>query len=307
MSTEDTARHPKLGDRLVCCVCRSGSSLHEGTIAVVHGNTTRFRHHRFRLWQCPHCRSIQNIDPVDYDDIYRDYPLNARTLDIFGVWTLGNLVRRLRKSGLAPNHSLLDYGCGSGLLLEILKRRGFVNVTGYDAFVTEFNTPPPADVQFDWVVTQDVIEHAPDIRAFLRDCLRYVRPGGFLYVGTPDTTGMNMSKLQRDITKLHQPFHRVIMSFEAIEHMMKEFDLIPRYVYRRSYMDTLLPFANYRFLDELSRAFDHNLDFALDAKRSVRAVARSPRLMFYGVLGFFFPSTFDPGFVFQKPRVRPSR
>src|SRR5262245_34622831 len=91
-------------------------------LGTARGNTDRFQHQRFHLWQCPRCKSIHNVDPIDFEDIYSDYPLNKRRLDVFARGTLSNLLKRLTAAGLAKSHAILDVGCGaSAVLMEFLR------------------------------------------------------------------------------------------------------------------------------------------------------------------------------------------
>ena len=104
--------------------------------------------------------------------------------------------------------SLLDLGCGGGLLAEPMARLGF-DVTGIDA--AENNTRAAAahaassgvDVtyrcatadellieprRFDLVLTMEVVEHVPDPAEFLALASELVRPDGIIVVGTINKT-----------------------------------------------------------------------------------------------------------------------
>ena len=93
-------------------------------LGAIRGNTTRFRDQTFPLWKCPECQSIISLEPVDFQDIYSDYPLNERAMDMFARGTMANLLRRLQRAGLKTDDSILDYGCGNGLFVEYLRQRG---------------------------------------------------------------------------------------------------------------------------------------------------------------------------------------
>jgi 2-polyprenyl-3-methyl-5-hydroxy-6-metoxy-1,4-benzoquinol methylase len=296
---ERCAPTPALAARTLCRVCGYDvESPGSGELGVVRGNTARFRSREFRLRKCPVCGSIRALDAVDLADVYRDYPLNRRRLDGFARGTLGNLLRRLRSAGLESSDSILDYGCGNGLFLEFLRLKGFARVSGYDPYVPEFGAPPEGP--FDCVVANDVIEHVDDPRSTLGDCARLVRPGGLLYIGTADSEPVRMDDLDRHAMRLHQPFHRTILTQATLLRLAAELGMERVRAWRRSYMDTLVPFANYRFLDEMSRATGHNMD-AMLAPSAARLVARSPRLLFFGFLGYFFPSAAEPAVVLRKP------
>lgn len=105
--------------------------------------------------------------------------------------------------------TLLDVGCGGGLIAEPMRRLGF-KVTAVDASSENIGTARAhADQQgldiayraatveqleaegagpFDVVLTMEVIEHVADPEAFVRACSRLVKPGGLMIVATLNRT-----------------------------------------------------------------------------------------------------------------------
>lgn len=103
---------------------------------------------------------------------------------------------------------VLDIGCGGGLLCEPLARMGAA-VTGIEpaeetiafarAHAAEGNLPiryvaglaealAGAGEQFDIVLAMEVVEHVPDVGAFLATAASLVRPGGFFAGSTLNRT-----------------------------------------------------------------------------------------------------------------------
>lgn len=267
-------------------------------LGKVRGNTERFKNKEFLLWKCPHCRSIHSLEPIDHLDIYKDYPLNRRQLDIYARGTLGNLLKRLKRCGLEKSNSILDYGCGNGLFVQYLKQKGFVGAVGYDPYVAQFANFPHHSL-FDCVIANDVIEHVEDPRLLIEQCTELLKPGGILYLGTADSADVEMNFLKPHVMKLHQPFHRIIITQQSLQSLGTETGFTLLRSYRRSYMDTIIPFANYRFLDEFSKALDHNMDKALNPE-SASIVVRKPYLLYYAFLGYFFPSAYEPAVILRK-------
>jgi 2-polyprenyl-6-hydroxyphenyl methylase/3-demethylubiquinone-9 3-methyltransferase len=119
------------------------------------------------------------------------------------------------RSSLKPFEglSLLDIGCGGGLLSEPMARLGFA-VTGADASEKNIGTASAHAAQsglldgeraiayraataetlvaegqsFDVVLNMEVVEHVADVAAYLEACARLVKPGGLTFVATLSKT-----------------------------------------------------------------------------------------------------------------------
>lgn len=290
---------------LNCNLCGySTPQARDEDLGSIRGNTQKYLDAYFSLWRCPNCQTIHSLDPVDFTEIYADYPLNrARPLDDYARRTMGHLLRRLTQAGLDKSANILDYGCGGGLFVEFLRQRGYSKAEGFDPFVVQFNRPPTT--RYDLVVLNDVLEHVQDPGALLDEVARYVRPGGLLYAGTADSAGVkSMKHLEKHALRLHQPFHRTLFTQEKFRELGHSRGFSELKVYTRSYMDTFHPFGNYRFLDEFSAALGYNMDLALKPE-SAAIVGKSPRLLFFGLFGYFFPSAIEPAVLWRVPTATP--
>lgn len=104
--------------------------------------------------------------------------------------------------------SLLDIGCGGGLICEPMTRLG-ARVTGIDAAARNVATASlhaasqdlaieyrettaealaDTGAQFDIVLALEIVEHVADVDLFLQSCARLVKPGGLLFLSTLNRT-----------------------------------------------------------------------------------------------------------------------
>jgi len=103
---------------------------------------------------------------------------------------------------------IADIGCGGGLVSEPLARLG-AGVTGIDPGeenvaaarahaaasgleidyrATRVEELASEGAQFDAVIALEVVEHVPDVRAFIGVCAQIVRPGGMMLLSTINRT-----------------------------------------------------------------------------------------------------------------------
>lgn len=104
--------------------------------------------------------------------------------------------------------SLLDVGCGGGLMCEPLARLG-ANVTGLDASLDaiqvaqahaqqnnlniqychgRIETFTEQQNQYDVLLLLEILEHVPDYPHFIETCSRALRPGGVMILSTLNRT-----------------------------------------------------------------------------------------------------------------------
>ncbi|MEL6351079.1 MAG: class I SAM-dependent methyltransferase [Cyanobacteria bacterium J06627_28] len=260
----------------------------------------------FEMWRCPDCQTIHCLDVVDLDAYYAAYPFEDAQL----VWPLrvmySNLLKQLTRFGFSKHHSFLDYGCGvHGLLVQYLKEKGFGSVHGYDPYAPEDGTGDRTAVhqqQFDYISSQDVIEHVEDPAAFLSDIDRLTAPGGYILIGTPNASSIKLDR--PDIPDyeylVHAPYHLHIYTREGVESLGRAQGWQVVGFFDRKYDDTLWPCLNNKAVNAYLTAFDGSFD-VLAEPINLLAALKSPRFILWSLFGYWFSLRAGMGVMFRKP------
>jgi 2-polyprenyl-6-hydroxyphenyl methylase/3-demethylubiquinone-9 3-methyltransferase len=103
------------------------------------------------------------------------------------------------------NLTLLDVGCGGGLIAEPMTRLG-AKVTGIDASEKNINvakfhaeqmnlkinylcaTPEKLNEQFDVILCLEIIEHVADVDLFIKSCAKLLKKNGVIFFATLNKT-----------------------------------------------------------------------------------------------------------------------
>lgn len=79
---------------------------------------------------------------------------------------------------------ILDYGCGSGRTIELLREAGYANVTGFDPY--HANPQQPQGGPFDFVICVEVAEHTTRPLQLFAELARFTAPHGVILLSTRD-------------------------------------------------------------------------------------------------------------------------
>ena len=124
---------------------------------------------------------------------------------------------------LGRKGSILDVGCGRGIMINELHKRGwqvagtqvsdtagsFIRKTfGIDCFIGELPHAPFSRHSFDIVTMWHVLEHLRDPLLYLRCCRDLLRPGGYLLIEVPNAAGWS-AKMTKTAWMGWDPLHHL--------------------------------------------------------------------------------------------------
>jgi SAM-dependent methyltransferase len=283
-----------------CAACEAREQHLAMEEARAHSNVRAFRSESFALWRCRRCCSIHASDEVELSHYYARYPFHVLPEDLRTRALYDHQLRRLRRAGVRPEHRILDYGAGGGGFVRHLAYRGFRHAFAYDRYSQAFNDPKLLENHYDCLISQDVLEHVPSPGALLDEMGRLVDPGGVIAVGTPNAAAIDLSRADRYLHTLHQPYHRHIFSKKALLSAGERRGWALERYYGTHYGNTFVPFLNSRFYFYYMRLCDDSLDCLFEPPRPLPLLARLPLTLLLGICGALFPQETDVMAVFRR-------
>jgi len=177
----------------------------------------------FTIYQCSNC-SFEFLDLKNKSAIKKIYNKNYFHGKLSGVkgYTDYNLLEKdliresLAKLTIIKKHSdfksLLDLGAGTGVFLTEAKKQGY-NIFGNDissyavkklrakkikAYLGSIENNILPKAEFDIVTAWDVLEHIPNLTKALNSIHNSLKPGGLLFITTPDTGSIDARLLGKN-------------------------------------------------------------------------------------------------------------
>jgi SAM-dependent methyltransferase len=274
-----------------CEICGSADAPAE--MSPIRCNIRKFRDKKFNVWRCAACRSLHCEKVADLAPYYAEYPLRREVgFNYFMDQWFRVVLRRLLRAGLQSSHSILDYGCGNGLLIDYLARKGYGKGCGYDPFVETYKDQKVLHDRYDWVLCFDVIEHVESPRRLIEDLRGMLKPDGRLCVFTPKADGIRLSDPEEFIHQLHTPCHLHILSEQALLDLGARAQFAQEAIYLRWYQDSWMPLTSRRFIELFMRAQGNDMDSAFDPP-NWRVLSKMPLLWLYAFFGYFLPTDKD--------------
>jgi|GEM_PF-2717850 len=141
------------------------------------------------------------------------------------------LIAMLQANGeedVLTGRSLIDLGCGDQYIRKAFEDRGaFYRGIDIDECNLEIDEFPLETHRYDFAVCLALIEHLADPGHFLAETKRILKPGGVLWLSTPDIEACG-SKFWNDPTHVH-PYTRSSMRMLLKMHGFTKVRIAPNY------------------------------------------------------------------------------
>ncbi|MFT5858101.1 MAG: 2-polyprenyl-3-methyl-5-hydroxy-6-metoxy-1,4-benzoquinol methylase [Flavobacteriaceae bacterium] len=131
---------------------------------------------------------------------------------------------------------ILDVGCGYGFFLEIAKKRGWkvygsdyaekcidiCTKKGIDMYRGSMNDEAFIPEMFDVITSFEVIEHIYKLNQELQNLNRLLRPGGIMYVTTPNFNAILRYRLGEKYDVINYPEHLLYFTRKTLQSAMEK-------------------------------------------------------------------------------------
>jgi SAM-dependent methyltransferase len=152
---------------------------------------------------------------------------------------------------------LLDLGCGSGAFLLRARSAGW-DVVGVDPDVKAVGSSRKkgldvrlggveifdrSDEQFDFITLAHTIEHSHNPLEVLRSCYKLLKPGGSIWIDTPNIESLGYQLFGANWLHLDPPRHLVLFTFGSIIRCLHNagFSMIKIQPYRPLFAGSFMP------------------------------------------------------------------
>lgn len=187
---------------------------------------------------------------------------------------------------LQPGASLLDVGFGSGQFLALARRIGWracgvdpdpaavaaarkLNLDVRQGDLTAF---ADSGIEFDVITMSHVIEHLHDPNGTLQLAYRLLRPGGVLFLDTPNLDAQGHRRFKEYWRGLEAPRHLVIFNWPSLKACLARAGF-------RVDKELTVSFASYASLARASRAMSQRIDPNVRQRHHWRDAIQQRRLL----------------------------
>ncbi len=142
----------------------------------------------------------------------------------------------MKKAGIKEGMSVLDVGCGSGLVLYLLNLAGMKKLVGIDPYIKHdihYNDDLSIlkkdiyemDGKWDFIFVNHVLEHIDDQQKFFKEVYKKLDANGICLVRIPTCSSYAWEYYRENWIQSDPPRHFYIHSIESIQQLVESSNL----------------------------------------------------------------------------------
>ncbi len=229
------------------CLCSKTASF---IPYISYKNETVFREYEgIVIGKCVACGLLKTFPPHSsniFNPIitkFKDYEEKREEFEVLFRPIVNAVEEYIPKCG-----TVLDVGCSSGILLNMLSKEGY-SVVGvepnYDAFKAAHNKlgkkiihgtikTLPSKLKFDCIIYNHVLEHVEDIPQEMNSILKRLNANGVLIVGVPNTDNI--------VFKMRNKYWEYLLPNEHVWHFSARY--LMRFIEKKGFNNLEIQFFN---------------------------------------------------------------
>ena len=151
----------------------------------------------------------------------------------------------------SPREQLLDIGCGNGEFLINARAAGWTGVGlepdeqaasigrkhGLEIHCTTYDRADLPPESFDVITSNQVIEHVHDPHAFVARIHQWLKPGGTVWIGTPNLDSLMHAHFGINYGNLHPPQHLLMFSPSTLRRLFEHHGFTSIEFHKRGFHD----------------------------------------------------------------------
>jgi len=181
--------------------------------------------------QCCNCKTLFS-DPLENSDMVGGEHEEGRNIqqNHLRIGRIDEMIMGAKKDTI----HILDFGCGHGMLIDDLKKSGYPNVVGYDAYNEKYNVLPEKE-KYHIITAIEVIEHTSHPFREIDVMYRSLIPGGAVMFETSFVDIAQQENIELEDFFYIAPAngHSTIFSHHGLDLLMCLKGFIPRRHFNR--------------------------------------------------------------------------
>lgn len=134
----------------------------------------------------------------------------------------------------STDNNILDYGAGTGDLVNILKNKGYdvdgceFSLEARNAAYTKYGYEFKATLddfkgkEYDIITAVEVIEHLQEPLISMEKVFSLLKPGGVAYITTPNTNGLKARVQRSEWNEAKKPFHLILFNNLSLKKLSEK-------------------------------------------------------------------------------------
>lgn len=229
-------------------------SLHTACVICGSSNLSPLpKYQEVKLCKCNNCDLVFSQRKIGNDELTEFYTNLYQRTNYFSPITAKRYEELLDTfEPFRKTNKILDVGCGCGFFLEVAKEKGWevygtefadnvveeCSLKGFNMQLGSLENVQFENDMFDIIVSIEVIEHLIDPKATVSEMYRIVRPGGCVYITTPNFNSLLRYKMGPKYDVIRFPLHLIYFTPKTLQGLFSQIGFTSKNVFTSGYSRT---------------------------------------------------------------------